>query len=171
MFFCKGQEPTMANGGTGNKIAVIGILVLLTAGILLRLQCLAYKKKTDFIEAMRANEVGGMPIDLRDKVWTDDELANARVFKLDDSYGPQRSIERTLHTRGQYTLSATAYAYQATVTNDDTGVKHIFGYTRRQPARWRWVTVHPDSAIERAQQRMQDQLPERRMRPARQDHR
>jgi|GEM_PF-3880486 len=147
----------MADGRGANKIVVIGILVLVTGGLLLHWQILAGKKKGDFVESMRAGEVDGVPLDLRDKVWTNEELANTRVIKLDDSYGPQRSIERTIHTRGEYTISARAYSYQATVTDNDTGVKHIFGYSRREPARWRWVVVHPDSALERAEQRMQRQ--------------
>jgi len=147
----------MANGRGGNKVVVIGILVLVTGGILLHWQILAGKKKGNFVEAIRAGEVDGLPVDLRDKVWSDEELANARVIKLDDSYGPQRSIERAIHTRGEYTISSRAYSYQAIVTDTDTGIKHIFGYSRREPARWRWVTVHRDSALKRTEQRMQRQ--------------
>ena len=45
----------------------------------------------DFIRAMQNGEVQGMPIGLRDKVWTKDELDGTRVTKLDSSAGPRTS--------------------------------------------------------------------------------
>ena len=145
----------MDRGAANNKVVVILILVAVSGGLLLYWEILAGRKEGDFAEALRNGEVRGLPIGVRDKVWTERELSEVRAMKLDSSAGPQRSLERTIHTRGGYTLSSMMYSYQATITDSDTGIKYMFGYRRREPMGWVCEGVHPDSAQKHVEQRME----------------
>ena len=94
-----------------------GVLVAVTGGILLSWQISAYWKADDFRQQLRSGRVVGLPINLRNKAWTEKELSTIDVLTLDDSYGPQRSLERLAHTRGGYTISPSQYSHQAVVTD------------------------------------------------------
>jgi len=136
-----------------------GVLVAIMGGILLSWQISAYRMAKDFSRQLRAGRVEGLPIDLRDKVWTKEELSTVEVLTLDDSYGPQRSLERLAHTRGGYTISPSHYSHQAVLTDTSTGIRHVFGHRRAEPGGWRYATVHPDSAQRHIEQRGQLKVP------------
>jgi hypothetical protein len=140
--------------GFGDNRAIIAILavVAVMTGILAVWQMQANRMERDFVDAIRAGRVRSFPIDLRDKTWTDAELATAEVIKLDQSAGRERALVRLAHTGGGYTLSSARFSYQAVVT-DTSGIKHVFGYRRADPGGWTWETIHPDSAQQHLQQR------------------
>ena len=99
----------------------------------------------DFVEAMQAGRVEAFPPDLVGKEWSEEELAGAHVLKLPSGYGRQGALTRSIQTAGEYTISRQMYAYQATVTDGDTGIKHLFGLRRRGAGGWCWAGIHPDS--------------------------
>lgn len=144
-------------------VAIIALFVAISAAVLLVWKVQASRMRTHFINAMRNGEVHIGQVDLQKKVWTEEELATTEVLKLDTGYGRERSIERSLHSGGQYTLSQHQYTYQATVMDADTGIKHVFGYLRAEPRRWSWAGIHPDSAEEhiRLRQEQVDQMRQR----------
>ena len=145
----------MASGSTGTKIFMFALLIGVIGGILLIWQVRAGQMEVDFGQSVRAGEVEGFPMELRDKQWSERELSDVQVYRLDATYGKERALERTIHTRGDFTISNQQYSYQAMMTDADTGIKHVFGYRRRKPGGWRYVTMHPDSAmihIEKQQQ-------------------
>lgn len=141
--------------GNTKAVVAIGLVVLVMVGILGAWRAQANRMADDFVRAVRADKVGTIPVTLTNKTWTDAELSEVEVIKLDSATGTPRSLERRIHTGGGFTVSAQQYAYQATLTDSDTGIKHVFGYQRR-PEGWRYVTVHPDSAAAHIQQRVQD---------------
>ena len=122
-------------------ILLVGVL----GGVWAYWEFLAHRMRADFVQSLRDGRVDGLPIDLRGKTWTDRELERVRVTTLDDSSGPQRSLQRYAHTGGGYTLSSLQYAYQAALTDEDTGICHLFGYWRAGPGGWRYVMIHPES--------------------------
>ena len=122
------------------------LVVAVSGGILLSWRIAAHRMAKDFTWELRAGQVEGLPIGLRDKVWTEEELSTVEVLTLDDSYGPQRSLERFAHTRGGYTISPSQYSHQAEVMDSSTGIRYIFGHRRAEPGGWRYVTIHPTPA-------------------------
>lgn len=136
-----------------------GVVVAVMGGLLLSWQISAHRMTKDFTRELRAGRVEGLPIDLGDKVWTEQEISTVEGFTLDDSYGPQRSLERLAHTRGGYTLSPSQYSHQAVITDTSTGVRHVFGHRRVEPGGWRYVTIHPDSARRHLEQRGRGKVP------------
>ncbi|MCP4646086.1 MAG: hypothetical protein GY851_36920 [bacterium] len=132
--------------GDKRAIVFIGILVAIMGGTLLLWRLQGGRMAGDFVDAMRAGRVEALQVELRDKVWSEEELAATRVLKLPSGTGRERALTRSMHAAGEYTISRQMYAYQATVTDSDTGIKHLFGYRRRGPSGWCWVGIHPDSA-------------------------
>ena len=124
----------------------IFVLIGVMGGLWLYWEIAARRMKPGFIEAMRSGAVTGLPITLLGKEWTKEEFSRVQIIRLDDSYGPQRSIERRLHTGGGFTISRSQYAYQATLTDNNTGTRYLFGYPRNGSGQWRYVTLRPDSA-------------------------
>ncbi len=127
---------------------IIGILfgtILLVVGFW-RLQ--GVDMKGEFIDAMKNGEVQISKADILDKVWTDDEYKTVKVLRLPGSYGPPQALSREIHMGGEFTLSRAQYSYQAQITDLETGMIHMFGYTRAQPHRWLYEGFHPDSAAE-----------------------
>jgi len=58
-------------------------------------------------------------------------------------------------------VSSHQYAYQGTIADTSTGILHVFGFQRREPRVWRWVTIHPSSHklhIKRRQEQLDDML-------------
>ena len=82
---------------------------------------------------------------LVDKVWSDADLATAKVRKIPVSYGRERALSTALYTLGDDSLPSTAYGYQAAVVDTSTGMKYWFGRSRRDPGAWMWAGIHPDS--------------------------
>ena len=138
-------------------IAILA-LVLLFALMAGTWSVLAARMRSDFVEALRNGQADQLLPELRDKVWTDDELAGAEVIKLIQSTGKQRALTRLLYQRGREILSAQANAYQATIADSRTGITYVFGYRRKNPA-WVCDTVHPDSAPRRIQLMQQEGNP------------
>ena len=96
---------------------------------------------------------------MRGKQWTEEELATIEVLKVPAGSGREQSLSRAAHDRGRLVVSSQQYAYQATVTDQTTGIIHVFGYTRREPPTWQWASIHPSSAklhIEQRAQQLED---------------
>jgi hypothetical protein len=125
----------------------------------------AYRARGEFRRVVQRGAVEALPPDLRDKTWSREELSGARVVKVARGYGKERAIGRLIHTRGDYTIPSATYAYQATLTDSATGIRHVFGRLRGKPGAWRHVGIHPDSArlhIQRRQDQLDTFLQERR---------
>ena len=69
----------MASGSTGTKVFVFVLLIGVIGGILLIWQVRAGQMAVDFAQSVRAGEVEGFPIGLRDKQWSEKELADVHV--------------------------------------------------------------------------------------------
>jgi len=143
-------------GFIDRRIGVILLLVGVSGGLLAVWKIQATHMAGNFAETVRSGQLDGLPIDLRGKTWTEEEIATVEVIKLDDSWGRERSIERSIHMRDAM-ASRAQYAYQAVMTDLDTGIRHVFGYSRRSPQRWLHVTIHRDSMEQHIQRRMQQQ--------------
>ena len=140
------------------KVLVIGILVLalLIPALVWSLQGSAMHD--DFVRTLRSG-TASLPVDLRGKKWTAAELATVEVLKLPSSTGREQALSRGLHDRGRVVVSPLQYEYQGTVTDEATGIIHVFGYPRLGPGGWRWVSIHVSSAerhIERRVQQLED---------------
>ena len=145
----------MRLGFADNRAVVaIGSLVAVIVGLLVVWEVQANRMKADFVKALRAGRVQMSLAELRDKTWNERELATACAIKLNRRAGPQRALERLIHTRGGYTISSIQYSYQATITDLSTGIKHVFGYRRKSPGGWCWQTIHPDSAQRHIERRV-----------------
>ncbi len=141
---------------------------LLVVGAFLLLVCLApvvvwqfqgAGMRSDFVAALRNGNVGAMPLELQQKVWTERELSQAEVLRVPDNSGTQRAISRGIHDRGRLTVRSHQFEYQGTIRDESTGILHVFGFQRREPRTWRWVTIHPSSLqlhIERRQEQLDD---------------
>jgi len=141
--------PTTRRG----PIIAIGCLVAVTLGILLVWQLQASRMERDFREAIRARRLNGLPVDLREKVWTDADLSTVRVIRLDQSYGKERSLLRLMHTAGENTINERQFSYQGMITDAATGIRHVFGYRRDARGGWQYVSIHLDSIQQHIQQR------------------
>ena len=84
-----------------------------------------------------------MPIDLRDKEWSDAELSDIEMLRLDNSFGKERALLRAANRAGSYTVSSQLYSFQATITDSATGKRHIFGRIRREPQHWVHAAIDP----------------------------
>ena len=114
--------------------------------------------RDDFVEALRRGDAS-LPVDLRDKQWTEQELADAVVLKLPGGSGRERALSREMHDRGRFVISPLQYQYQGTVTDETTGIVHVFGYPRKGPPAWRWASIHTSSRdlhIKRREQQLEE---------------
>ena len=141
--------PTTRRG----PIIAIGCLVAVTLGILLVWRVQASRMERDFREAVRAGRLDGLPVELREKVWTDADLATVRVIRLDQSYGKERALLRLMHTAGENTINERQFSYQGMITDATTGIRHVFGYRRDARGGWQYVSIHLDSIQQHIQQR------------------
>jgi hypothetical protein len=137
-------------------IAAIACLFVVTAGFLIVWRFQADRMKQDFCNIARAGGLEQLPPDLREKKWTDHDLASVEVILLDATYGVERATLRLMHTRGKSLISERQYAYQATVTDFATGIRYVFGYRRNPFNNWQYVLVHPESAAQYVQQHVRD---------------
>jgi len=134
-----------------NRAHIVILVVVLVFVLLIGTwSVLAARMRSDFVEALRNGQADQLLPELRDKVWTEDELAGVEVIKLVRSTGKQRALSRLLYQRGRDIISAQANAYQATITDSRTGLTYVFGYRRKRPG-WVCETVHPDSVPRRIQ--------------------
>jgi hypothetical protein len=141
---------------------------LLLVGAILVLACLTpvviwqfqgTGMRSDFIQSLRNGGVRALPLELQQKVWTEQELSQAEVLRVPESYGTQRAISRGIHDRGRLVVSSHQFEYQGTIQDDSTKIVHVFGLQRREPRTWRWVTIHPSSLrlhIERRQEQLEE---------------
>ena len=65
------EGETMAGGSTGTKIFMFALLIGVIGGILLLWQVRAGQMAGDFAQSVRAGEVEGFPMELRDKQWSE----------------------------------------------------------------------------------------------------
>ena len=135
----------------------IGCIVAVMLGILLVWRVQASRMERDFREAVRAGRLDGLPVDLREKVWTDADLATVRVIRLQRSYGRRRALVRLINAAGENTIDERQFSYQATITDAATGIRHVFGYGRDAAGGWQYVSIHPDSLQQHIQQRANPQ--------------
>ena len=141
------------------SLAIIGVLVLAFLIPVAVWQFQGAGMRSDFVQALRTGDVGGLPVDLQGKRWSEQELAQVEVLAVPDSAGTQRAISREIYERGRVLVSSHQYAYQGTIVDASTGILHVFGFQRRQPRVWRWVTIHPSSFklhIERRQEQLDE---------------
>lgn len=135
------------------------IILAIVAVVLVPLaiwQVQSLQMRTEFIREMKAGRVTQFPPYLADKVWTDRDLATANVRKVVRSYGRERALSTAAYNLGQHTLPSTAYSYQAAITDTSTGMKYVFGRSRRQPGQWTWAGIHPDSHEQWIQERARE---------------
>lgn len=104
--------------------------------------------KGSFIKAMKNGEVHMTMVNMVDKVWTEDEYKTVKVLRLPDSYGVEQAWSREIHMGGRYTIGRALYSCQGQITDLETGMIHMFGYTKSRPHRWLHQGFHPDSAAE-----------------------
>ncbi len=145
----------------GRALAIVGVLLLAFLIPVAVWQFRGAGMRSDFVEALRAGNVGGLPIDLQGKRWSEQELAEVEVLAVPDSAGTQRAISTELYSRGRVLLPSHQYEYQGTIQDASTGILHVFGYQRRQRRGWRWFTIHPSSHklhIERRQEQLDEML-------------
>lgn len=151
------------------KTAII-VLVLATviAAPMAVWQAQSFQMRGEFVRAMKAGRVTQFPPYLVDKVWSDADLATAKVRKIPVSYGRERALSTALYTLGDDSLPSTAYGYQAAVVDTSTGMKYWFGRSRRNPGAWMWAGIHPDSMDRWIKQRGEEAaaLEGRRVNPA-----
>lgn len=133
---------------------IISIALIFVVALYWRIQ--GASRVDDFVDAMRNGEVQISQVHLRDKVWTDEELATVEVLRLPDSFSKEQSLSRAVHLGSGYTISRHMYSYQATMTDLETGNVHLFGFPRNGPQVWRWESIHPDSMRENLE-RMQEE--------------
>jgi hypothetical protein len=147
-------------------LAIVGVLVLAVLVPVVVWHFQGAGMRSAFVEALRTGDVGGLPIDLQGKEWSEQELAGAEVIKAPDGSNTERAISQRIHDRGRLFLPSNRYEYQGTIEDGRTGILHVFGYQREEPRRWRWLSIHPSSIkrhIERVQERV-DEL-KRRAKP------
>ena len=142
-------------------LAIVGVLVLAVLIPAAVWQFQGAGMRSDFGQALRSGNVGGLPVDLQGKRWSEQELAQVEVLAVPDNAGTERAISREIYERGRVLVSSHQYAYQGTITDTSTGILHVFGFHRREPRAWRWVTIHPSSHklhIERRQEQLDEML-------------
>lgn len=135
-------------------LTAIGLALLVMIGLVVVWSLRGRSMRGHFVEALRSGKAAESSIQLRGKTWTDQEIATVEVIALPSDTGPQRAIARSLHDRGRSVISGTAYSFQATVEDSQTKIVHVFGYQRREPEHWRWVTIHPASMEKHLRRRM-----------------
>ena len=136
-------------------LTAIGVVLLVMAGLVAVWSLQGWSMKRSFVESLRSGRAAESSYELRGKTWTEEEIATVAVMALPSDTGTQRGIARSLHTRGRNVISGLEYSYQATVQDAQTGVIHVFGYRRRDPQRWQWVTIHPSSMEAHLERRME----------------
>ena len=136
-------------------IGAILVLACLTPVVIWQFQ--GAGMRSDFIQSLRNGSVRALPVELQGKVWTEQELSEAEVVRVPESYGTQRALSRGIHDRGRLVVSPHQFEYQGTIQDDGTKIVHVFGFQRREPQTWRWVTIHP-SSLRLHIQRRQEQL-------------
>lgn len=130
----------------------LGCLFGVSAAILLFWRVQATRMERDFREALAAGRVTGLTVGLTGKAWTADDLATARVLRLDNSYNVERALLRWVHTQGDVQISEERFSYQGSVTDISTGIRHVFGY-RRAGGGWQYQSIHRDSMQRHIEQR------------------
>ena len=143
------------------SLAIVSVLVLAVLIPVAVWQFQGAGMRSDFVQALRAGNVGGLPVDLQGKRWSEQELAQVEVLAVPDSAGTQRAISTEVYSRGRVLLASHRYEYQGTIQDASTGILHVFGYQRRERRGWRWVTIHPSSHklhIERRQEQLDEML-------------
>jgi len=115
-------------------------------------------REDGFVDALRAGEIH-LPVDIRGKQWTEQELATAEVIALPGSTGREQALGRSIHDRGRLVISPRQFEFQGTITDAETGIVHVFGFPRKPPHRWRHETIHP-SSIQKHIDRRVEQLEE-----------
>lgn len=146
------------------RIIIVAVLLLAVVAPAIVWSLQGSAMESGFVDALRAGEVN-LPIDLREKQWTSKELSGAVVIKLPESSGREQALGRELNDRGRIVISPIQFQFQGTVTDDDTGIIHVFGYPRNGSPKWRWVSIHVSSINEHIQRRVQ-QLEEMKARKA-----
>jgi len=142
------------------KLLVVGailVLVCFTPVLIWNLQ--GTGMRSDFIQSLRNGSIGALPLELHQKAWTDQELSHAEVLRVPESFGTQRALSRGIHDRGRLVVPSHQYEYQGTIKDERTNIVHVFGFQRREPQAWRWVTIHPSSLrlhIERRQSQVDE---------------
>jgi hypothetical protein len=126
------------------------VLVLVVLGLALLVPVAIWsfegsRMRGDFIRVLRSGSVD-LPLELRDKSWTERELAGVEVLRVAGGSGKEQAVSRTIHDRGRVVVSSHQYGYQGTIKDDATGIVHVFGYSRSGSPGWRWVSIHPSSA-------------------------
>jgi len=142
-------------------LAIIGVLVLAVLIPVVVWQFQGAGMHSDFVQALRTGNVGGLPVNLQGKRWSEQEFAQIEVLAVPDSAGSERAISTELYSRGRVLLASHQYAYQGTIQDASTGIIHVFGYQRRERRGWRWVTIHPSSHklhIQRRQEQLDEML-------------
>lgn len=142
-------------------LVIVGVLALAFLIPVVVWQFQGAGMRSDLVQALRTGNVGGLPVDLQGKRWSEQELAQVEVLAVPDSAGTERAISREIYERGRVVVSSHRYAYQGTIADANTGILHVFGFQRRQPRVWRWVTIHPSSHklhIERRQEQLDEML-------------
>ena len=148
------------------SLSIISVLVLAILVPVAVWYFQAAPMRSHFVQALRAGDIGGIPVDLQAKIWSEQELTEVEVLAVPQGAGSERAMSRVAYTRGRVLLSSQHYAYQGTISDSSTGIRHVFGLPRREPRVWRWITIHPSSA-ELHIQRRQEELDElkRRAKP------
>ena len=126
----------------------MAIVALVTIAILIVWSIQAGAMRRNFTDSIRNGDILYVPPNLAGKKWTDDEIKSARVYKLDDATNIERAGMQNLHSGSEYTISPFDYSYEAIITDESTGIAHIFGYRRIGQTGWIWATIHPDSTEE-----------------------
>jgi hypothetical protein len=140
-------------------LAIIGVLVLAVVIPAVVWHFQGAGMRSAFVEALRTGDVGGLPIDLQGKRWSEQELARVEVIKVPDGSGTERAVSQQIHDRGRLVLPSNRYEYQGTIQDVSTGILHVFGYQRQEPRGWRWFSIHP-SSIKRHLERVQERVDE-----------
>jgi hypothetical protein len=149
-----------------NGLVACGIIAAVMIGMLIYWQLRSDGMRDSFVQALQSGTATETCLELRDKTWSDDELAAADVVLVPESAGREQAILRTLHSRGRIVLAPRQFQYQGTIRDASTGRIHVFGFPRREPRKWRWTGLHPDSLAEHIQQRaeqlerLQDRQPD-----------
>ncbi len=133
------------------KNIVLAVLLLIAIGALPAYWTIrAEVVRPEFVEALRSGKVEAIPLPHQAIVWSDADLATVQVTRLEDSFGRERALSRLAYERGQYTISAQQYDFQATATDLETSLQFVSGRRRSGPGAgtWVWTGIHPNSMMQ-----------------------
>ncbi|GMW00583.1 MAG: hypothetical protein AMXMBFR84_17200 [Candidatus Hydrogenedentota bacterium] len=125
------------------RAIVVVALVLIIAVPTLIWRTEARRAKPEFVSAVNAGQVHNVPIGLKEKTWTSAETATVQLKKVPIGRGRRQALARLFNPG--VVVPGDNFDMQATMMDNETGIRHVFGRMRTDPHHWIWYGIHPDS--------------------------